>query len=564
MRHRVRHKDPAVRPKGLASSAQALSRGRQAFLDKEWNIAFSELTSADNESPLPPLHLVELAQAALLTGEDSKGAEVLARAHQSFLGLNENRAAARCAFWLGFTALLNGDMAQASGWLSRASRLLEGHPDCVENGYLLLPAGYRAFHGGNPKQGSEAFALATTIGERFSDSDLTAMARQGHGRALIRLGEISRGVSLLDEAMVSVTEGEVSPLTAGAVYCSVIEGCGEIFDLRRAQEWTSALERWCASQPSLVPYRGHCMIRRAEILQLHGNWEEAIREARRACTGFSQLKPKHELGATYYRMAEIYRLQGDFNAAEEAYRQSARWQEIPQSGMALLRLAQGQTDAASAAIRRIAVEVHEPARRAGVLDSYVEIALASGEIAGARAAAEELLSIAGQFDAPFLDAISIRAQGAVLLAENDAKAALTVLRRCLAIWYELDAPYESARARVLIALACDEMGDKDAATMELESAREVFQHLGASPDCAKVDLILQKRVTRGTGPLSARELDVLILVAGGKTNRAIANKLGISEKTVARHMSNIFNKLDLSSRAAATAYAYQHQLISST
>jgi tetratricopeptide (TPR) repeat protein len=303
----------------------------------------------------------------------------------------------------------------------------------VENGYLLLPTGYRAFHGGKPRKGSEAFALAAVIGERFSDSDLTAMARQGQGRALIRLGEISRGVSLLDEAMVSVTAGEVSPLTAGAVYCSVIEGCGEIFDLRRAQEWTSALERWCASQPDLVPYRGHCMIRRAEILQLRGNWEEALEEARRACVRFSQLTPKPELGETYYRMAEIFRLRGEFEAAEEAYRRAARWHEIPQSGMALLRLAQGQVDAASAAIRRIAEEVHEPASRTSVLDGYVEIALATGDVAGAHAAAEELMSIAGQLDATFVYGISNRALGAVLMAEHDTKAALTVLRRCLAI-----------------------------------------------------------------------------------------------------------------------------------
>jgi len=217
-----------------------------------------------------------------------------------------------------------------------------------------------------------------------------------------------------------------------------------------------------------------------------------------------------------------------------------------------------------AAIRRIAEEVHEPASRTSVLDGYVEIALATGDVAGAHAAAEELMSIAGQFDATFVYGISNRALGAVLMAEHDAKAALTVLRRCLAIWSELDAPYEAARARVLIALACDEMDDNDAATMELKLAREVFQRLAASPDCAKVELLLQKRATRNQSPLSMRELDVLLLIAAGKSNKAIAVKLGISEKTVARHVSNIFNKLDLSSRAAAAAYAYQHQLISST
>jgi DNA-binding CsgD family transcriptional regulator len=556
--------DPTLRPKNSAHREQALNHGREAFRKGAWSTAVSELTAADSEAPLPPVELVELAQAGLLTGKDREAADALARAHQAFLEVDEIQPAARCAFWLGFTALLAGDVAQSSGWLSRASRLLEGLPKCVENGYLLLPVGYRAVHSAEPGKAIDVFAQAATIGQEFGDPDLTAMARQGQGRALIRAGKISDGVSLLDEAMISVTAGEVSPLTAGAVYCSVIEGCGEIFDLRRAQEWTSALERWCASQPDLVPYRGHCLVRRAEILQLHGKWQEALEEAQQVCDRFSQLNPKLEVAAAYYQMAEVYRLRGEFEAAEEAYRRAGSWREVARSGMALLRLAQGQITAASTAIRRIVEDVREPASRARILDCYVEICLAAGDIADARQAAGELLTIAGKIDAPFLHALSKRAKGAVLLTEKDPKPALVLLRESLGIWRDLNAPYEVARTRVLIANACDELDDRDSATLELELALEVFEQLSASPDCAVIEHLLQKRSKQRFGLLSSRELEVLKLVAAGRSNRAIAGTLDISEKTVARHISNIFNKLDLSSRAAATAYAYQNQLISST
>lgn len=545
----------------FVSRITSLERGRESFRKQSWGAAVKELSAADRESPLDPLALVELAQAAMLTGNDRDGAEILARAHQAFLAAGHTQPAARCAFWLGFTALVNGQMAEASGWLSRADRLLADAPDCVEKGYLLLPAGFRGVHGGRAAEAYQAFAQAAEMGERFGDPDLVALARQGQGRALIRQGEITRGVSLLDEAMVAVTAGEVSPLTAGGVYCSVIEACSEIFDLRRAQEWTFALERWCASQPDMVRYRGHCLIRRAEILQLHGAWPQAIEEARQACDRSSQHPPKPEAGAAFYRLGEIHRLRGEFEAAENAYREAGRWQRVPQPGMALLRLAQGNAEAANAAIRRVAEEVQEPGPRARVLDAYVEIVLAAGEVAAARSAADELAAIAQSFDAPQLHAMAARADGAVRLGEGDVKAAITSLRKACALWSDIDAPYDAARTRVLMATACRQIGDTDAAQIELSLAREVFRRLGATSDLARLEAFSQPTPAKTGSSLTSRELQVLKLVASGKTNRAIAVKLGISEKTVARHVSNIFNKLDLSSRAAATAFAYQNRLV---
>src|SRR4051794_12411345 len=551
---------PSVLRKPSVVVSPSIERGRQSFREQRWGQAFSELSAAERESTLDPQDLTLLSQAAMLVGKDQEGANFLARAHQGFVSRGETQAASRCAFWLGFTSLLHGNAAQGNGWLSRAERLLEGHSECAEHGYLLMAAGYRAVRTGDTAQAQQAFSAAVRVGEKFADADLVTMALQGQGRALIRAGEISRGITLLDEAMVAVTAGEVSPLTAGGVYCSVLDACGEIFDLRRAQEWTAALEQWCASNPDMVPYRGHCLVRRAEILQLHGAWADALEQAKQACERLSQV-PRSEVGAAFYRLAEIHRLRGEFSAAEDAYREAGRWQQAPQPGLALLRFAQGELDTANAAVRRVAAEVREPGNRARVLDAFVEIVLAVGDLPAARDAANELSEIAERFQAPLLHAMADRARGAILLAEDEAKDALEALRRSWSIWCEIDAPYEAARTRVLIAEACAKIDDCDAAKLELELACEAFRRLGAAGDLHRTQAMQVSKETPVEGPLTARELQVLKLIAAGKSNRAIGLKLGISEKTVARHVSNIFNKLDLSSRAAATAYAYKRELV---
>lgn len=326
---------------------QAINQGRELLRGHEWGAAFSRLTAPDVAPFLGPVDLEEVAKAAYLLGNEGEGSEFYRRAHEEFMNLGQVQNAARCAFWLGFMSLINGEVAVGTGWLSRADRLLAGLPDCCEKGYLLLPIGYREAHGGDPAEALSAFVTACEIGNRFGDNDLITMALQGQGRSLIRQGEIARGVTLLDEAMVGVTAGEVSPMVAGAVYCSVIEGCSEIFDLRRAREWTAALEKWCLSQPDIVPYRGHCRIRRAEILQLEGAWPDAMDEAQQASEWFSRTKPRPEVGAALYCKAQLHRLRGEFAEAEQAYNEAAQWDRT-QPGLAQLRLAQGRLDAANA------------------------------------------------------------------------------------------------------------------------------------------------------------------------------------------------------------------------
>jgi DNA-binding CsgD family transcriptional regulator len=359
--------------------------------------------------------------------------------------------------------------------------------------------------------------------------------------------------------MVAVTTGELSPIPTGLIYCGVILACQEVYELSRAREWTAALTRWCADQPDLLAFTGRCLVHRAEIMQLEGSWSEALEEARRAGRRFVETT-NPAAGLALYRQGELLRLQGEFGAAEEAYREASRCGWEPQPGLAQLRLAQGRPDVAAAAIRRSAGEVSERLRRAGLLAAYVEIMLAVGELDEARTACGELGEIGESYESVMLAAMVEQARGAVDLAEGDARSALVSLRHAWQLWHDLEAPYEAARIRVLVGLACRVLGDDDAATMELEAARAVFERLGAVPELTRIDSL-----ARGTGPdthgLTGRELEVLRLVAVGRSNRQIGSALVISEHTVARHLQNIFTKLGVASRTEAGAFAFEHDLV---
>jgi ATP/maltotriose-dependent transcriptional regulator MalT len=546
----------------VVDSIDELGQGREYYARRAWMDAYKSLSQADQAAPLGAEDLEQLATSAFMIGRDDDYLSTLERAHQAYLDAGEAMRAVRCAFWVGINLALRGEMSRATGWLGRAQRLVEREEsDCVERGYLLVPVVLRNEAIGDWEAAYAAAAEAADIGERFGDSDLLALAVHEQGLILVNQGRVEEGLGLVDEAMVAVTAGELSPIVTGIVYCSVISGCQEVYELRRAQEWTAALTQWCEHQPDMVAFSGRCLVHRAEIMELHGAWRDALEEARRARQRSEQGKNRSAAAQAFYLQGEVHRLQGKFSAAEEAYRNASRYGWEPQPGLALLRLAQGNHDAAAAAIRRAVGETTEPLKRARLLPAYVEIMLAVGNARETRSACGELEEISARYESGMLDAMVAHAEGAIDLAEGDARAALVALRRAWQVWRELEVPYEAARARVLLGLACRALGDYDTAALELEAARGVFAQLGAAPELAHVDSLIRRDTSIDAHGLTPRELQVLRLVAAGETNKAIASNLVLSERTVDRHVSNIFTKLSVSSRTAATAYAYEHQLI---
>lgn len=545
--------------------ADLVHLGREAFGRGAWSEALDQLMAADRQAPLEPDALELAATVAFLTGRHDETVSFWTRAHLELIGRGHVRRAARAAFWLGFQLFQRGDRALGGGWIARAHRLLDPDEDCVESGYLLIPAALGALAKGDYEAAYETFRRAGDCGARFDDSDLVTLARLGQGQARIKAGDCAAGVPLLDEAMVAVAADEVSPAVKGLVYCAVIEVYREIFDLRRAQEWTAALSGWCEAHPDLLPYRGQCLVRRSEILRLHGAWADAARDVSLACERLATPPGEPAAGLAFYQKAELHRLRGEFDHAEAAYREASRWGYLVQPGLALLRLATGDLQAAAAAIRRVVDESSDRRTRSTVLPAYVEIMLAVDQPELAEEAADELAQIATQLAAPLLRAMADHARGAVLLTQGDAQSALRAFRSAWANWEELEVPYEAARTRVLIGLACRKLGDEDSAALELDAARWGFEQLGAAPDLRRVDELTTRR-GNGTAAnhahgLSPRELQVLRRVAAGATNKAIGVELFISERTVERHVSNIFTKLRVSSRAAATAFAYEHELV---
>lgn len=532
-------------------------QGRAAYRQRRWAAAFTTLSAADAESALAPDDLDLLATTAYLLGRHEVGDDVSARAYRAWVEQGRTEPAARRAFWLGLQLLLRGEVARGSGWLARAERVLDDvRSECVERGYLLIPVGLRHLEDDHA-EAHRAFRTAYEAGERFGDLDLMALGRLGVGEALIAGGRYVEGVASLDEAMVAVTADEVSPVVAGIVYCGVIEACQLVLDLRRAQEWTAALARWRDTQPDLVLFQGQCLVHRAEIMQLRGDWSDALDEAREAC---DRLAGSAAVGVAHYRLGELHRLRGEFTKAEQAYRQASRWMPDPQPGLALLRLAQGRVGAAAAAIRHALDAASGHAARSRLLGAHVEIMIAAQDVPAARASVDELRETADELSSPWLHAVTEHAAGACLVAEGDWPAALDVLRRAWTAWRKLDVPYEAARVRLLIGTASLLLGETEPAEMEFEAASWVFEQLGAAPEVARVRELSSAAVA-GAGALTAREVQVLRLVATGMSNRAVAAELFLSDKTVARHLSNIFTKLRVTSRAAATAYAYQHDLI---
>jgi DNA-binding CsgD family transcriptional regulator/tetratricopeptide (TPR) repeat protein len=554
-------------------SEATLEKAREAYARQAWRAAREAYAALPQDAPLTLDDFERYAVAAHLLGEEPDSRDALTRGYRRARELRDVTRAARFAFYLGHGMMFTGESAQANGWFGRTRSLLADlGADCVEWGYVMIPVGVGQLAAGDAEAARETFRAAQAIGSRFADASLVAAAGHGHGRALLRLGHVGEGMAVLDEAMVAVAAGDVTPLLVGYIYCGVLEACQEVLDLPRAKEWTAVFSRWCEGQPDLVPYRGPCLVHRVEVMRLRGDWEDALEEARRACDWLSLPASPEGPADAFYQLGELCRLRGQAAGAEEAYQRASRLGRTPQPGLALLWLARGQAEEAATAVRRALDEsvpegplgdwdrMLQQARRAELLSAYVEILLALGDPAAARAGAVELADAAAVLDVLPLRALADRAEGSVLIAERQPRAALAPLRRSWSAWQRLEVPYEAARVRVLIGKACRALGDEQSAAMEFDAARWAFERLGAAPDLARLEEDAHAAGRRAPGGLTPREVEVLRLIAAGETNKGIAAALVISEHTVARHVQNMLQKLGFSSRAGLAAYAAQEGL----
>ncbi|MGY4540510.1 DNA-binding CsgD family transcriptional regulator [Arthrobacter sp. UYNi723] len=547
------------------SAETGIDQGRSAFQEHRWTEAYQTFREADKRAGLTAADLERLATAEILTGESATGLESLTRAHEEYLVMGDAEGAARCAGWMGMQLMFLGEPARAGGWFARGQRLVDelAEPSAVQ-GLLLVPMGLGKLYGGDPAGALQAFSRVAEFGQRFHDKDLSALGLLGTGQATLMLGHPDKGLEMFDEVMVAVTAGELSPIPSGIIYCAVIGNCHLVFDLERALEWTAALDRWCSARPDMVSFSGQCQSHRAELFMLHGAWDEA-QMAAAAAQGLAVRGDPQALYGGYYQQGEVERLSGKLDHAEASYRQAAQSGYEPQPGLALLWLARGNAQQAQAMIRRAAAAADVATRR-NMLPALVEIELVASDLEAARQGFQELEALASECSMPMIRAVAGQADGAVRLADGDPSAALKPLREAWRLWQELGVPYEAARCQALAGSACRALGDEASALMYLEAAHAALLDLGAAPAATWAASLLHEGMldsgaTPGTaGLLTRRELEVLQMVATGKSNRAIAGELYLSEKTVARHVSNIFLKLGLSSRSAATSYAYEHGL----
>lgn len=536
-----------------------LIRAREAYERRDWVAAYGDLSQADADA-MNADDFARLATTAYLLGRTNDSLQAMQRAYQGHLAAGDVLAATRSAFWLAMVLNGNGELVVGAGWVARGERLLDGVTgDVVERGYLLVHRMFGSIFQGEWPQALEHAAAIVEYGHRFNDPDLIAMGLASQGRLLLYAGQVPRGVALMDEAMVGLAAGEVSPVFAGSIYCTMIEGCQEISDFARAAEWTHALTTWCEVQPGLVPFTAQCAVHRGQIMRIRGAYDEALDEFDRAVRRYIDAGTTIPAGLAMAERGDVLRIRGELGAAAAAYEQAIGYGHEPQPGLALLWLAQDRPEAARSAARRLLAEPRDPVQRSQLLPAAIEILLATGgEPEEVRPLVDELTGIAAAFGCAALRAMSAYAAGSVALADDDAMTALPLLRTSMRQWSELSAPYEVARCRLLIGRLFLQLGDDDSAQGELTAARRTFADLGAAA-VTDVDVVTEPVVT--PGGLTSRELEVLRLVASGQSNHDIASALFLSEKTVARHISNIFTKIGVHSRTAAAAYAFENRLV---
>ena len=487
--------------------ADTLEEARKALDRHAWADALTLLRQADAAKTLDAEGLEMLADAAWWMAEPDESLAARERAHVAFAAAGKTRRAAAVALRLGQDNGNKRAFAAAGAWLERAGKLLEGDEDCVEYGYLL----FVQIAVGHAEMGLDpTVALArraADLGKRFGDRDLQAYAAMGEGLTRIAYGDVAEGLARLDTATVAAVAGELTVFTTGWIYCGTIGACRDLADYRRASEWTEATTRWCERQ-SVTGFPGICRVNRAEVIERRGSWAQAEQEARKACDELQRFQISEVAALGFYAIGDIRLRMGDLPAAEDAFRRAHELGTVPEPGLALVRLAQGDASAAAASLRRALANERERSPRARLLPAEVDVALAVGDRERAREASKELDALAVTFGTAAMDAIAGTARAALQLADGDAMSAERSISAALRQWQELEMPYDVAKARVLLAAALRAQGDEAAAKLELRAARSTFERLGARLDIRRASDLLgdeahvtsaeptQERVTR--------------------------------------------------------------------
>lgn len=550
-------------PKKRTSALDHLSTEiDRLFLRGEWLTAYEFLGKAEAQQEFDGNVLERFATAAYMVGREENFVGLMQRAYDSYSDSGAILKAAHAAFWIGLTLLFRGEFGQGTGWLKRSERHVdESGADCVERGYILLPRVESLVSAGDLAAADRIALEAVAVGARFGDKDLLAIARHLRGRIQLQAGRMSEGLALLDETMVAATTNRLSPVVTGLIYCSVIEICQNFQMYRRAKEWTDALAGWCHKQPELVAFTGRCLIHRSEVLIFDGKWKDALAEASAACRRLIDGPVQHHAAPAFYQEGEVHRLSGRFAEADECYRKSSQLGFDPQPGLALMRLMQGKTQSARSSIKRSLVAESDDFKRMRLLPAAIEIALGVNDEAAARDFCSEFARLAERFPSELAEATLAEADGDLQFAATNPESALPNYRRSAQQWRDIGSPYRLARVRLKTGRACAELGDMEGAIREAEAAIDCFVELGAEPDRRRAEWLLRRFRPVGVGLLTRRQTEVLSLVSEGLTNRAIADRLGLSERTIDRHVSDILTRINVPTRAAATAFALSRGLI---
>jgi ATP/maltotriose-dependent transcriptional regulator MalT len=550
-------------PAVVSGGQVRLEAGREAYRRRDWTAAREGFLDARDQMLLGAEDLYALGDCFWWLGAHGEGLPILQEAYRAAEAEELPELAARIALDVAYTLSLRGEEAQASGWMRRAYRIAAELPaERPLHGFLAYVEFEQALSGHDLDGAAARAERVSELGGRCEDRTLLALGALGRGRVLVRRGQVREGMPLLDEAMLAAVSDELPPDWAGNIYCHLMGACEEITDLRRAAEWTQVTAHWCEAMPDGAgPFMGICRVHRAHVLQLRGQWDAAEREARHVVEELIDFDVAPVANA-HYVLGELARQRGDRAAAEAAFREAHRLGRDPQPGLALLRMATDDPQIALTSLRAALAAVgDDPLTRARLLPGLVEVAVGAGAADDARAGAEELAVVAAACETTGAQGVAQHALGRVSLADGDAVGALAALRAALRCWQELGAVYETARVRDDLARAYELLGDAEAVGRERRAAAATRDELGVGEP---------RTAPRGRphlpAGLTAREAEILQLVARGRTNQEIAAHLVLSVRTVERHLATVYQKLGVggrSARAAAVSFAHREGLLGS-